>query len=140
MYPLEIAATSKNLGDTSSRKFAEPSSSSLAPSIAVCAVKIAANNPRRGPRTNSRGTEVAYRGLTRPSCFCVPLHGTKSDKHQGPSQQPKTTYNVTSRLPTLTLLEFGPEQCPFKNGIHQGAPPEPHPDVPSMPNQTSAPN
>eukprot|EP00983_Pelagomonas_calceolata_P024847 782293-Pelagomonas_calceolata.AAC.1 len=41
---------------------------------------------------------------------CAPLRGTRSNKHQGPSQQPKITYNVASKLPTHLLPQFGPEQ------------------------------
>eukprot|EP00983_Pelagomonas_calceolata_P063217 1147635-Pelagomonas_calceolata.AAC.1 len=34
----------------------------------------------------------------------------KSDKHQGPSQQSRIACNITSRLPTHSLLQFEPEQ------------------------------
>eukprot|EP00983_Pelagomonas_calceolata_P071791 1151408-Pelagomonas_calceolata.AAC.2 len=36
----------------------------------------------------------------------------KSGKYQGPLQQPKSTCNLTSRLPTHSLLQVGPEQGP----------------------------
>eukprot|EP00983_Pelagomonas_calceolata_P097767 1158277-Pelagomonas_calceolata.AAC.1 len=138
----------------SSRDFAESSSSSLVPSMAACGVKVAAENPRRQPGQTA-GTEVAYRGLAGPPCFCVPLHGTTSDKHRGPRNNPKllacyqqASYTLTAAvwtragsLPTMAFtretsayLKVGVskwEKCQF---LMHSARPEPHPSVPSMPN------
>eukprot|EP00983_Pelagomonas_calceolata_P044899 1139485-Pelagomonas_calceolata.AAC.16 len=60
----------------SSSEFGGPSSSSLAPSMAACRVKVNAENPRRQPG-QKEGMEVAYRGLAGPPCFCAPLCAMK---------------------------------------------------------------
>uniref|UniRef100_A0A7S3VJQ1 Uncharacterized protein n=1 Tax=Dunaliella tertiolecta TaxID=3047 RepID=A0A7S3VJQ1_DUNTE len=68
----------------------ELSSSSSAPSIAVCGIKVDADIFRRQPGRRA-GMQVAYQGLAGPPCFCVPLCGAKSGKHQEPLQQTKIT-------------------------------------------------
>eukprot|EP00967_Tisochrysis_lutea_P100197 scaffold149258_cov21-Tisochrysis_lutea.AAC.1 len=92
-----------------------------------------------------RARRLPTRGLARPpcaACFSAPLRAMEIQQaHQGPSQQPKITRNITSRLHICTLkTQIGVskrEKCKF--WVHCAIP-EPHPGVPSMPNQTIAPN
>eukprot|EP00983_Pelagomonas_calceolata_P087758 1157027-Pelagomonas_calceolata.AAC.3 len=70
------SVSSKSFGDISSSDFSKPSSSSLAPSMEACSVKIDAENLRRRPGQTA-GTEVAYRGLAGSPCFYAPLRAMK---------------------------------------------------------------